>query len=340
VTAQLIDAASDAHVWSARYDRALDDIFDVQNEVTQKIAAALGGSTGAVLAADAATLRLKPHTNLQAYDYYVLGTELKNRHMKEENFQAEELLKKAIELDPQFAPPYNSLASVYTLRAAFWPGHENPEALRERAKALALKATALDPAFVDAQRLLGWIYSLLGEFDHSLAAFERAFSLNPNDPSVLVQYGDNLTTLGRAGEGAEMINRAFRLNPQYPDWYNDFSDPFFATGQYDRVITMIRRKRGDLPKWDYMLLAMSYAQLGRQADAAAALSELLRRFPDCSFERLLMERFRAIKDQPTLAHYLDGARKAGLRDCATPEEQQKYPKMTHLAVSDAKRATN
>jgi hypothetical protein len=106
------------------------------------------------------------------------------------------------------------------------------------------------------------------------------------------------------------------------------------------VITMIRRKRGDLPTWSYMLLTMSYAQLGQQADAAAALAELLRRFPDCSFERMLMERFRAIRDQPTLAHYLDGARKAGLRDCATPEELQKYPKMIHLAICDTKRATN
>jgi adenylate cyclase len=340
VTAQLIEAATNLHVWSARYDRVLDDVFDVQNEVTQKIAAALGGSTGALLVSDAANLRLKPHTNLQAYDYYVLGTELKNRHTNQENFKAEELLKKAIELDPQFAASYSSLASVYSLRAAFWPGHEDPEALRERSKDLELKAIALDPAYVNAHALLGLMYSHLGEFDHSLAAFERAFSLNPNDPSVLVLYGDNLTTIGRAVEGVEMINRAFRLNPQYPEWYNDFSDPFYATGQYDQVITMIRRKRGDLPTWSYMLLAMSYAQLGRQEDSAAALADLLRRFPDCSFERLLMERFRAIKDQPTLARYLDGARKAGLRDCATPEEVQKYPKMMRLALCDAKRATN
>ena len=116
-------------------------------------------------------------------------------------------------------------------------------------------------------------------------------------------------------------------------------DPFYATGQYDQVITMTRRKRGQVPLWSQMVLAMSYGQLGRQTDAAAAVAELLRRFPDCSFERILTE-FGGIRDQPTLALYLDGARKAGLRECATAEDLQKYPKMTHLALCDTKRATN
>ena len=76
VTAQLIDAATDTHVWSDRYDRALNDIFEVQNEVTQKIAGALGGVTGTLAAADAASIRRKPPANLTAYDYYVEGQEL------------------------------------------------------------------------------------------------------------------------------------------------------------------------------------------------------------------------------------------------------------------------
>jgi adenylate cyclase len=105
VTAQLIDAATDAHVWSERYDRPLNDIFQVQSEVTGEIAAALGGTSGALTVADVAAVRRKPPASLQAYDYYVLGQELHYRMSREDSPKAEEPLKKAIELDPQFAPP-------------------------------------------------------------------------------------------------------------------------------------------------------------------------------------------------------------------------------------------
>ena len=86
---------------------------------------------------------------------------------------------------------------------------------------------------------------------------------------------------------------------------------------------------------------MSYAQLGRQTDAEAvkAKAELLRRYPEFSMERFMSD-FGGIPDQPTLALYLDGVRKAGLNECATQAELQKYPKMTHLALCDARRATN
>jgi hypothetical protein len=112
-----------------------------------------------------------------------------------------------------------------------------------------------------------------------------------------------------------------------------------VTGQFSRVITMVRRTVGDTPPWSQWVLAMSYGQLGRQADAEAAKAELIQRYPEFSMERFLSD-FEGIPDQPTLALYLDGVRKAGLNECATQAELQKYPKITHLAVCDARRATN
>src|SRR5207237_9190010 len=109
VTAQLIEVASNAHVWSERYDRPLDDIFNVQSEVTQKIAATLGGMSGTLIMADTANVRRKPPANLQAYDYYVLGIEFHFRMTKEDNLKSEEAFKKAMELDPQFARAYLGL---------------------------------------------------------------------------------------------------------------------------------------------------------------------------------------------------------------------------------------
>ena len=102
---------------------------------------------------------------------------------------------------------------------------------------------------------------------------------------------------------------------------------------------MSRRFAGELPPWSVAVLALSYAQLGQQKEAAAAVAEFTRRFPDPSFERLLSDQGE-FRDEPTLALYLDGALKAGIRECATAEELQKYPKMSHLAICDTKRATN
>ena len=97
----------------------------------------------------------------------------------------------------------------------------------------------------------------------------------------------------------------YRLNPHYPPWYNNASDPYYATGQYEKVITMTRRTMGDVPVWGQMVLTFSYAQLRRQADVAVAKAEFLRRYPDFSLERFLSD-FGSIPDETMLAHYMDG----------------------------------
>lgn len=203
-----------------------------------------------------------------------------------------------------------------------------------------MKAIALDGTDARAYARLGWEYANLGDYDRAMPAFEQAFSLNPNDPDVLVWYGEQLVMVGRAREGVAMIDRANRLNPRQRCSYDGLVDPYSGAGQYDQVITRARRLSAAESKnpWIQMVLAMSYEQLGRHAEAEAVSAELSQFFLDCSFERILSE-FGGIPDKSVRAEYLDGARKAGLRDCATPEELQKYPKMTHLAACDAKRAT-
>jgi adenylate cyclase len=338
VTAQLIEAATNAHVWSDRYDRALGDIFDVQNEVTQKIAGALGGMTGTLALADAASVRRMAPANLQAYDYYVLGVDYHFQHNREGNFKAEAAFKKAIELDPHLARAYVGLGRVYLVRGS-WGWGESAPSDYERAKSLELKAIELDSADATAYALLGEIYFFLSDYDRGLGAFQQALVLNPNDPTILVKYGGTALFLsGRSQEGVEMINRAYRLNPHYEGYYDSYTDPFYVLGQYDEVIAKTLRRRGELDLQSQLTLILTYAQLGRETDMAAARTELLRRYPDFSLERWLSD-FGTIKDQPTLARYLDGARKAGLRDCATPADLQKYPKMKHLAACDAKRAS-
>jgi tetratricopeptide (TPR) repeat protein len=324
-------------VWSEKYDHPLDDIFAIQNEVTQRIAASLGGSTLAM--AEAAKAKRKPPGSLQAYDYYLLAGELMLRENKDSYSQAVDFAKKAIDLDPQFARAYVLLARAYDVLAYIDPGQEDPPAIFKKEKDLLMKAIALDPNDPSAYTQLGLCYGNLGDYDRAIPAFEQAFSMNPNDPQTLSAYGEQLTYVGRAKEGVELVERAFRLNPNRADLYDGFADPYYAAGRYEQAITMLRRRTDEPGVWSQMVLAMSYAQSGRKAEAAAAVADLQRRFPDNSFERIMSD-FGLIPDQSTFEHYLDGARKAGLPDCATQAELQKMPKMIHLAVCDAKRATH
>jgi tetratricopeptide (TPR) repeat protein len=336
VSAQLIEAATNGHLWSERYDRPLGDIFKVQDEVTQAIAATLGGVWGTVVEAGAASARRKPPANLQAYDYYALGAELVPRITEKDRAKAEEYFKKAIELDPQFARAYAGLGWIYFSQALHLWGQKDPQVLFQAAREAVLQAISLDSTDAWPHVELGQILLAQSDVDHGVAELEQAFRLNPNDPFVLVVYGGWLYVVGRAQEGVDMINRAFRLNPYNPNNYYGYVDPFYATGRYEEVIARVLKTTGHLP-WNQMLLAGSYAQLGRQAEAAAAVAELSRVYPDPSMERLFSD-FGAIKDQATLAHYMDGARKAGLNECATEAELRKYPKMMHLALCDARRA--
>jgi tetratricopeptide (TPR) repeat protein len=337
VSAQLIEAATNGHVWSERYDRPLGDIFNVQNEVTQAIAATLAGVWGTVVEAGAASAKRKPPANLQAYDYYALAAELVPKVNEKDRAKAEAYFKKAIELDPQFARAYAGLGRIYISQAFHQWGQRDPKVLLQAGREAELKAISLDPTDAWAHAELGQILIAQNDPDQGLAELEQAFRLNPNDPSILLTYGGHLPVVGRSQEGVDMINRASRLSPNTPDVYYGYVDPFYATGRYEETIARLRKTtaRG---AWTQMLLAGSYARLGRQAEAAAAVAELLRLYPDFSMERLFSD-FGAIKDQATLAHYMEGARKAGLNECATESDLRKYPKMMHLALCDARRAT-
>src|SRR4051794_27146464 len=143
VAVRLNDTLTGAAVWSERYERTLDEIFDVQNDVTQKIAAALGGTSGSLSALDAATTRRRPPSNLHAYDYYVMGLELHFQFTKDELVKAEEMFRKAIEIDPQFARAYAALADLYDTQAWYGWISAEPAEVFEKAKAVALQGVAL-----------------------------------------------------------------------------------------------------------------------------------------------------------------------------------------------------
>ena len=144
ITAQLIDAATGNHVWSERYDRPLDDFFQVQDDVTQQIAATLGGVAGPFVKMAVQAARKKPPANLEAYDYYLLARRIFSLSNKDDNAEARRLIEKAIELDPSYARAYRLLAYTYYADAMNFGGPAAPS--WQRFHDLVQKAAALDDA--------------------------------------------------------------------------------------------------------------------------------------------------------------------------------------------------
>src|SRR5262245_33501330 len=185
VTAQLIDAVSGSQVWSERYDRPVEDLFKVQNEVTQRIAATLGGWQGAVAEAERRLLRRKPPANLSAFDAYLLGIEAKHKVTKESLIEAEGLFRKALQLDPQLARAYVGLVYVYIYSIDLGLAPSVGEALAKMMEA-AQKAVMLDPNDGRALGALGTAYAYHGKPEQALAEFDRAEALAPSDADLLI----------------------------------------------------------------------------------------------------------------------------------------------------------
>ncbi len=326
VNAQLIEVASGGHVWSERYDRPADDLFVVQNDVTQKIAATLTGYTrgGVVAQAERRLLRRKPPASLSAFDTYLLGVEAQNKVTKEGLIEAEGLFRKALQLDPQLARAYVGLADVqcYLIDLGFAPSVE--EALSKMMEA-GKKAVQLDPDDGATHYALGLAYNFHGKSEQALAEFDRAEALSPSDADLLLNIAWAISYFSEAARAVSLADRALALNPHYPDWYNQgLGVLHFFAEQYDKSIKYLLLVKEPVAV-DYAFLAMAYAYQGRTGEAAAAAANVNKLDPTWIAERYL---FGAAEKQAEL--FVDGARKAGLPACV-PADKLKDMDATNLS---------
>jgi tetratricopeptide (TPR) repeat protein len=261
ITAQLINGATGNHVWSERYDRPLDDVFIVQDEVTKKIAGTLAPAMGGVLTrAGRESAHRKSPESLQAYENYLLGIEHKHRFTHEDNTKARELLTKAVELDPSLVRGYIGIAATNYVAIDNGWATSRQDALNDALKAVRT-ALALDPSDNQAHLFLGIYYLYVGDLAHSLAEHEKALSLNPNDADTLLIAAWNMPWFGRPEQAAELADRAVRLNPNHPEWYNSGLLPvYFYTGQYDRALA-VTQFRLNPEMWDFVYRPLINAQL-------------------------------------------------------------------------------
>ena len=335
VTAQLIEAGSGSHVWSERYDRPADDLFALQNEITQRIAATLAGYEGAVAEAERSLLRRKPPANLSAFDTYLLAMEAKHKVTKEGLNEAEGLFRKALELDPQLARAYVGLVDVqcYLIDLGLAPSVE--EVLSKMMEAAA-KAVQLDPNDGKTHLALGFAYAYHGKPEQAAAEFARAETLAPSDADVLLLIAWYLPGLGETAQAVSLAERSLKLNPHYPDWYNQgLSLVFFFGEQYDKSVKY-RLLVKEPFALDYAFLAMDYAYLGRAGDAEAAAANVMKLDPTWIAERYLSEAGGYAEKEAEL--FVDGARKAGLPACVPADKLKDMPNLIHVKSCDQQRA--
>ena len=182
INVQLIDAPTGGHVWAERYDRELEDIFALQDEITQKIVFALKVT---LTPEEQERLRRYPTANLEAYDAFLHGWEYwwgleDTKEAKEANAQARRMAERAIELDSQYAAAYALLSLTHQTE---WMEHwsKDPQHSLEQATELAQKAVTLDGSLPMARWILGWCYVYQRQYEQAIAEGEQAISLGPND---------------------------------------------------------------------------------------------------------------------------------------------------------------
>jgi adenylate cyclase len=306
ITAQLVDAATGHHLWAERFDRDLADIFEVQDEVTSRIVATLAGK---LAESERRRARSVQTENLEAYDCVLRGRELWERFTPDDNREARRLYEKAIELDPDYARAYASLAWTYLVEhSERWAAAE--EQPLERALEIARRGVMVNPASHSNHLALGQVCLSKGLHDEALEALETAVTLNPNDADGYVFLAQALNRIGRPDDAISLVEKAQRLNPASSPWYAwNLGVAYYLARRYDEAVTALRRGR-PVGAMAHRWLAAAYAQLGREQDAKAAAEEFLRLTPDFSIGRHLeMLHIRHAEDRD---HYVDGLRKAGL----------------------------
>ena len=317
ITAQLIDSTSENHIWAERYDRELEDIFAVQDEVTQAIVSTVAGrlaSAGPVLS------KRKHPKNLTAYELVLRAREHFQRNTKLENSLARDLFQQATELDPEYA-----LAHVWLGWTHFYDYELGWGADPEESSRLGLscvrRGIELDSTDAWAQAGLAYSYTYSRKFDLGEAHIEKATKLNPNDADILALKGLFLSFLGRHEEGVESLEMAHLRNPFGLDWYLwCLGIALYSSGRHDEAVAAWS-EMPNTPTEIFACLAAGYAQLGQFKDARKCLADYLERsqveladFPGEDREGWRRYWFKSFpyKNTKDLDHLLDGLRKAGL----------------------------
>jgi adenylate cyclase len=307
VTVQLIDAEADAHIWAERYDRELDDIFALQDEVTRAIVATLPGR---VAAAARKRAERKPTGNMAAYECVLAAKVLHHRSAREDNASAQRLIEQAIALDPDYAHAHAWRACILGQQWIYGWCSDKEATWQEVKRELEI-ALARDDNDSDVHRILAALNIAQHEFEKASYHQQRALALNPNDDLIVVQQGELATWLGDAEAGIDWIRKAMRLNPFHPPrFWGHLARALFVARRYAEAADALLGVAAP-DELQLALAAGCHAMLGDEAATARQRAEVLRRKPGFSVARDCVPTLH-YKRTSDLEHHRDALLKAGL----------------------------
>jgi TolB-like protein/Flp pilus assembly protein TadD len=280
ITAQLIEAHSDMHLWSKNFDRELEDIFAVQDEIAQEVVRALEVT---LLDTEEKRLSQRYQPTLEAYEQLILGRHELGKRTAESLSAAEQHFKQAIEMDPGYALPYVYLADTYGHHLVY--GGQVFEEMLRRRQPLINKAMELDPLSGEAHIARAYLHFhqqiKTGE-EPSITVEEdilRALELSPNYAVAHLQYSDLLRSQGRLEEALAQVRLAAELDPMSPTIQKDIARITWNAGRTEEAMTLIRRNIERTPEFsdNYSLMATYQSALGQVGKAQRLLREAHRR---------------------------------------------------------------
>lgn len=314
VSTQLIDVESGEHIWAERYDRDLDDLFEVQDDIAKTITATIEPE---LAANEGRYASVKPTESLDAWDSYHIGLLHMYKFTKADNDKAQEMFQRAVEIDLDFAVAYARLSYAKVMSIVYFEAEVTSEILDD-ALALAERAIQLDELDAVAQFALGRAHLIRGEYFQSVAAFETALDLNPCLAHSHCGLGDTIAYRGDPADSISNFEEAVRLSPY---------DPYrWAFLMYGSMAYLFMRQHEEAARWASAAsrvpnshywataaLVSSLGHIGSGEECGEARSKLLAQKPgfSCSFAR---KRLFYIRDQAQLDHYVAGLEKAGIPD--------------------------
>jgi adenylate cyclase len=309
ITAQLIDALKGHHMWSESYDRDLKDIFALQDEITMNVVKAMRVK---LTLGEQDRMYTKGTKNLKAYLKTLEAIEPFFLFKKEANARAKQLLEEVTALDPKFATAYSFLGFCHFWDAVFGWSESPPKSI-EKAFELAQKTLSLDDSLAQPYELISKIYVFQRKHEQAIAKAQQAIKLNPNGAFIVYNLGWVLRCTGRPEEAIPWIKKSMRLNPTVfsQAWvFDSLGRTYFLAEKYEEAIAKYRMAVKLHPDYRdaHIGLAATYAVLGKEEEARAEASEILRIEPNFSIKKYAKFMYFQVGLEPEI----EGLRKTGL----------------------------